>query len=287
MNHSVKMAVLLLFAVFQTTCERQNRSGGVTLYTVRDEMEADPIGTLEEISKLGYRYIEVTGYTDGKFYGMSPEEFKNQLAALDLIPVSSHHSSVTLDNADQMIADVKTVGIEYFVVPIPPMGHFIYDDANQTLGMKGELKTVSDILNTIASKCHEAGIKMLYHNHDFEFLDYGNGVKPMDYFIENSNPEHMNFQLDLYWIIKAGADPLAYFEKYPGRFKMWHVKDMDDQGRFAPVGQGNIDFGEILEKKERSGMEYYIAEQDKTFDGMTPIESVTLSKEGLKKFGFQ
>ena len=109
---------------------------------------------------------------------------------------------------------------------------------------------------------------------------------PIEYFLENTDPELVNFQVDLYWVVKAEADPVAYMEKYPGRFKIWHVKDMDDQGRFAPVGTGTIDFGRILEKKEVSGMKYYIVEQDRTFDDMEPLEAIKISHEGLKKFGF-
>ncbi len=93
--------------------------------------------------------------------------------------------------------------------------------------------------------------------------------------------------MDLYWVTKAGADPVAYFEKYPGRFILWHVKDMDKQGRFAPVGEGTIDFARILAKKELSGMKYYIVEQDMTFDGMQAMQAVEISHKGLKKFGFK
>lgn len=91
--------------------------------------------------------------------------------------------------------------------------------------------------------------------------------------------------MDLYWVTKAGADPVAYFEKYPGRFKIWHVKDMDDQGRFAPVGNGTIDFKRILGKKELSGMKYYMVEQDQTFT-MKPLEAIKISQERIKEIGF-
>ena len=92
--------------------------------------------------------------------------------------------------------------------------------------------------------------------------------------------------MDLYWVTKAEANPIAYFNKYPGRFKIWHVKDMDAQGRFAPVGQGSINFANILDNKELSGMKYYMVEQDMTFDGLKPMEAIKISHEGLKKFGF-
>ena len=152
--------------------------------------------------------------------------------------------------------------------------------------MKGDISEMADLMNTLGKKCREAGLELLYHNHDFEYKADENGIVAIEYFMENTDPELVNFQVDLYWVVKAGADPLAYMEKYPGRFKIWHVKDMDDQGRFAPVGTGTIDFAKILEKKEISGMQYYIVEQDRTFDDMEPLEAIRISHEGLKKFGF-
>jgi sugar phosphate isomerase/epimerase len=264
----------------------QEKFGGMTLYTVRDQMDKEPAETLKEVAEIGYKYIEVTGYKDGKFHGMAPEEFKNFLSGLGLTAISSHNGAVTLDNAEKMIADVKAAGIKYFVIPVPPMGHFSFDAETQTLHMSEEVEEVTNIINAIGEKCKAAGISLLYHNHDFEFKPNKSGIVPIDYFLENTDPETVNFQLDLYWITKAGADPLAYFEKYPGRFKMWHVKDMDEQGRFAPVGTGTIDFKRILAKKEQSGMEYYIVEQDRTFDGMQPLEAIEISHENLKEIGF-
>lgn len=260
--------------------------GGLALYTVRDSMATDPKGTLQKVADMGYAYIEAAGYEDGKYYGMEPEAFKSYLDSIGLVGISSHQSAITLDNADQMIADAKAAGFKYLVVPIPPMGHFYYDNETQTMGMTGTVEEVSEIINTLGEKAHGAGLELLYHNHDFEFKANKDGVVPMDYFIENSNPEHVNFEMDLYWVIRAGADPLAYFEKAPGRFKAWHVKDMDDEGKFAPVGQGNIDFSKILAEKATSGMEVYFVEQDLTWE-RAPLDAVELSLEGLKKFGFK
>jgi len=264
----------------------QERFGGMTLYTVRNDMGKDPKGTLQKVSELGYKYVEAVDYRDGKFYGMTPEEFKKQLNDLGMTPLSVHMGMVTLDNADKLIADVKSAGFQYFVAPVPPMGMFKYDQATRSLGMTGTVDSLASILNILGQKSKAAGLEFLYHNHDFEFVENENGVVPIDYMLENLDPETVNFQMDLYWVTKAGADPVAYFEKYPGRFKIWHVKDMDEQGRFAPVGKGSIDFARILAKKDLSGMEYYIVEQDQTFDGLEPLEAIKISREGLKKFGF-
>lgn len=265
----------------------KDQFGGLALYTVRNEMGKDAKATLKAVADAGYKNIEAAGYEDGKFYGMSPADFKAYLTEISLTPVSTHQGSVTLENAEQMMADVKAAGFEYFVIPVPPMGMFTFDQATMTMGMTSTPKELSDIVNELGKKADAAGLKLLYHNHDFEFMEDANGVVPIDYLLENSDPKYVNFQMDLYWVTKAGADPLAYFEKYPGRFKIWHVKDMDDQGRFAPVGQGGIDFKRILAQKEKSGMEYYMVEQDMTFDGLEPLEAIKISHEGIKEIGFE
>jgi len=265
----------------------ENNFGGLALYTVRDDMSADAKTTLKAVVDAGYKNIEAAGYSEGKFYNMTPSDFKAYVNELELVPVSTHHSDVTLENADTMMADVKTAGFEYFVVPIPPMGLFNFDPETMTMSMTGGAENLTKIINTLGEKAHNAGLKLLYHNHDFEFKEDKDGVVVIDYLLENTDPKFVNFQMDLFWVTKAGADPIAYFEKYPGRFKLWHVKDMDDQGRFAPVGNGSIDFEKILAKKELSGMEYYMVEQDMTFDDMKPLEAIKISHKGLKKIGFE
>lgn len=263
----------------------QDQFGGLALYTLREDMGKDVAGTLEEVAKAGYQYIEAAGYKDGKFYNLSPDEFKKLAESKGLTLISTHQGSATLENIDKEIADVKAAGFKYFVIPVPPMGHFKYNNETQTMGMDPDLDFMVDFLNTVGKKCADAGLSLLYHNHDFEYKENENGVVPMDYFLENTDPEHVNFQMDLFWVTKAGADPVAYFEEYPGRFKLWHVKDMDKEGKFAPVGEGTIDFSRILAKKEQSGMEYYMVEQDMTFNH-TPIEAINISHKGLGEIGF-
>jgi sugar phosphate isomerase/epimerase len=287
MRFCLKFAVLTVLLLGTLSGVAQERFGGMTLYTVRNEMATDPEETLEQISEMGYRYIEAVEYRDGKFYNMAPEAFKRELDKLEMIPLSVHMGGASLDNADQLIADAKEAGFKYFVAPVPPMGLFKYDRKTRSMNMTEDLDSLVNILSVMGQKCHEAGLDFLYHNHDFEFKENKNGIVPIEYMLENLDSAYVNFQMDLYWVSKAGADPVAYFEQYPGRFKVWHVKDMDDKGRFAPVGKGTIDFARILEHKDLSGMQYYIVEQDRTFRGMKPLEAVRLSREGLKKFGFQ
>ncbi|WP_116126799.1 sugar phosphate isomerase/epimerase family protein [Lewinella sp. IMCC34183] len=260
--------------------------GGLALYTLRDTMGKDPMAVLQEVAADGYAYIEAAGYDNGKFYGMTPAEFKSALDEVGLTPMSTHMSGMTRENATQQAEDAKAAGFQYVVIPVPPEGLFTFDPATRTLGMKGTIADASDMINEIAAKASAEGVKVLYHNHDFEYKESAEGIVPIDYFLENSNPDELNFQMDLYWVTKAGADPVEYFEKYPGRFKSWHVKDMDDQGRFAPVGTGSIDFARILAAKDQSGMEFYLVEQDMTFDE-TPMEAIKISHAGLDELGFK
>ena len=279
---------LLIFTFFlgsfyQVTA--QEKFGGLALYTVRDAMNADAKATLKAVAEAGYKNIEAAGYNNGKYYNMTPENFNKLLKELHLNPISTHQSSITLDNADLMFKDAKAAGFEYFVVPIPPMGLFKYYAETQSMGMEGGAANLAEILSVLGEKCHNAGLELLYHNHDFEFRKDKDGIIPIDYLLKNTNPNYVNFQMDLFWVIKAGADPVAYFNKYPGRFKIWHVKDMDDQGRFAPVGNGHIDYARILANKKLSGMKYYMVEQDKTFN-MKPLEAIKVSHKGIKEIGF-
>ncbi len=132
-----------------------------------------------------------------------------------------------------------------------------------TIGMKGTAKELLDILNVLGKKCQAAGLQLLYHNHDFELIRNENNVIILDYLLENTDPKYVNFQMDLFGFQK-GVDPIDYFNKYPGRF-FWHVKDMDDKGRFAPVGEGKINF---KNKHKKNAWENFMVEQDMTFDGL-------------------
>ena len=282
---NIFLSSILLFTLFLG--QAQERFGGAMLYTVRVDMNKNAEKTIEEVATIGYDYIELAGYNDGKFYGMSPKDFKAVLEENGLRAVSSHHSDITLENADQVIADVKALGISHLVIPIPPMGMFTYEAKTHTMGMKGSADKLLEILTIIGKKCNAQGLRLLYHNHDFEFSKDENGFVLMDYLLENTDPKFVNFQLDLYWTTKAGADPLVYFDRYPGRFNSFHVKDRGSQGRFSPVGAGEIDFKSIILEKEKAGMQYYFVEQDRTFDGMQPLEALKISHGNLKALGFE
>ncbi|MEZ4972658.1 MAG: sugar phosphate isomerase/epimerase [Cyclobacteriaceae bacterium] len=288
MKTKIQIILLAIPTVFLSCGEQTKQNyGGINLYTFREELKTRPKEVLKSINDIGYRNVEEVGYLERKFYGMSPLEYKEYLNEIGMVPVSSHQSGITYENASQTIEDLKTVGYQYLVIPIPPMGRFTFDPDTREMGMTGSADSLAQVLNFLGKKCDEAGLKLLYHNHDFEFRPGEDGIIPIDYLLEHTDPALVNFELDLYWAAKAGADPIAYFEKHPGRFKAWHLKDMDDQGRFAPVGKGQLDFAKYLAEKDLAGMEYYFVEQDMTFDGMTPYEAVKISHAAIKNLGFE
>ena len=281
--------LISLFAFLFFTCHLiigQGQFGGLALYTLREDMSKNPVETLKKVSETGYAYVEAAGYKDGMYYGMNPKDFKKILGEVGLKPMSTHQPTVTLENADELIAHAKAAGFRYFVIPVPPKGHYTRDPETRKRHMDQDLGPLVELLDVIGKKCDDAGLKLLYHNHDFEFEKNKQGIIPIEYMLENCDPKYVNFQMDLYWVTKAGADPINYFKKYPGRFKSWHVKDMDKDGKFAPVGTGTIDFRSILDEKDLSGMEFYMVEQDKTFD-TEPLEAIKISHEGLVELGFE
>lgn len=226
---------------------------GLQLYSLRNEISEDLRGSLEKIAAIGYKNVEAAGYSDGKFYGLEPQEFKKLVEKTGMKVNSSH---LTFD-----IADISTVmnahreaGIKYLVWP------WISGDERKTID---DYKSLAEKFNVIGEICQKNGLSFGYHNHDFEFKPI-NGIIPYDVLLESTRPEHVFMQIDLYWIWYAGKDPVAYFKKYPGRFKLWHVKDMKagDDKKMTEVGSGIIDYAGLFEHAPLAGMEAFFVEQD-------------------------
>lgn len=196
MTKNIGLGILcaLLFIIGINIGNAQDKFGGLALYTVRDDMGKDVKATLQAVSDAGYVNIEAAGYDNGKFYNLSPVDFKSMLNELGLTPISTHQGSVTMENADSMMADVKAAGFEYFVIPVPPMGLFKYDNETNSMSMTGGAENLANILSTLGKKCEKAGLKLLYHNHDFEFLKDQDGIVTIDYLLENTDPKYVNFQ---------------------------------------------------------------------------------------------
>ena len=272
---------LLLLSCAQQTQDDLDDEVGLMLYTIRDQMKDNPKEKLQRVATIGYDYIESAGYENGTYYGMIPSDFKQFMDDIDLEPMSSHHGSMTYENADKEIADAVAAGFDFVVITVPPMGMFTYDFETRSMGMKGSPEELVGFLNTVGKKAKNAGVDLLYHNHDFEFKPNEDGLVLADYILENTDPRYVNFQLDLFWATVAGADIEAFINRHPNRIKAFHVKDIDSTGNMAPVGKGIIDFISIFKNKKTAGLEFFVAEQDFTGE-LDPMDAIVLSYQGLK-----
>jgi len=258
---------------------------GLQLYTIRDAMDTDVPGSLKLVSDIGYKYLELAGYADGKFYGYEPAEFKKLVEDLGMEILSSHTQveaeGITLENAKKMTEDHAKLGVKYCVQP------WIVEEARTTIA--SYQKMAAD-WNQVGAIMKESGIQFGYHNHNFEFDVVEGKVPYYDVLMVELDKELVTMEIDLFWATKAGQDPIEIFNKYPGRFQLFHMKDMftDDAPYFttvsvtdfAPVGAGLIDFEAILAAKDIAGMKYMIVEQDSTQDGK-PFDAIQTSITNL------
>jgi sugar phosphate isomerase/epimerase len=245
---------------------------GLQLYTLRNPMQQDLPGTLRAIAETGYTWLEAAGYDEGKFYGFPPLEFKMMVEDLGMQLISSH--ATFKPEQQQLAIDAHAeLGVKYLVYPVLPV------DEKTT---RDDFTRASSRLNEIGKACQESGLKFGYHNHNFEFVKIDD-TTGFDLLLTMTDPGLVCFESDLYWMVFAGADPVEYFRKYPGRFELWHVKDMENNPEkdFAPVGTGVIDFEQIFSQKELAGMAYFFVEQDDC--KIDPFDSVKISYENLKK----
>ena len=244
---------------------------GVGLFTLREQMAADPKGTLEKVAKIGYKKIEPFGFDGNTVFGLNATEMDTICKDLGLKFVSGHiNPPVFSDNWEAALEYMNIVGQKYAVWPWLP----------EELRNADDYKRVAETLNNAAAAANQVGIQVCYHNHDFEFIDLGDGVTGMDILSSETDADSVKFELDLYWVNKAGKDAVEQFKRFENRVPLWHVKDMADtpeQG-FAEVGEGTIDYKAIFAAKETSGMQHFFVEQDQSDD---PLKSIEISYKNL------
>jgi sugar phosphate isomerase/epimerase len=249
-------------------------------------LAADVPGSLKKVADIGYKYLELAGYANSKFYGYEPAEFKKLVAGMGMEILSSHTQveaeGITLDNAKVMAEDHAKLGVKYCLQP------WVVPEARNTIS--GYQKMCAD-WNKVGGIMKENGIQFGYHNHNFEFATVEGKVPFYDVFMVELDKELVTMEIDLFWTIKAGQDPVEIFKKYPGRFQLFHMKDMwtneapyfttDGVTDFAPVGSGILNFKAILDAREIAGMKYLVVEQDSTKDGL-PFDAIKTSITNLK-----
>jgi len=268
------VSIILLIAVsgfiFSTfySCKPAKKNIGLQLYSIRDSITNDVPGAIAKVGKMGYTFVEPAGYGNGKFYNMEPADFKALCEANGLPVISSHTGQALPDSAnwekvmtwwDECIAAHAAVGVKFIVQP------FMGGEAYRSLDT---LKRYCEYFNLIGEKCNAAGIRFGYHNHDNEFSIQLEGQTIYDFMLVNTDPSKVMFEMDLYWTVVGGANPVDYFNKYPGRFELWHIKDKAEVG-----ASGMMDFPAIWAAAAQSGMKYGIVEvEEYNFDQFTSCQ---------------
>jgi len=256
---------------------------GIQLYSVKEDMAKDAMGTLKQLAAMGYKNVEHANYVNRKFYGYSAVEFKKVLGDLGLnmpsghtVLAKQHWDETKKDFTDAWkytVEDAATVGQQFVISP--------WLDASLRKNAD-DLKKFMDVFNKSGELCKKHGMRFGYHNHDFEFKAQ-NGQMPYDIILNNTDPKLVKMEMDLFWTVKGKQDPLTYFNRFPGRFCLVHVKDMKQNGEMTEVGSGSIDFKKIFAQSERAGIQHYFVEHDQPKD---PLESIKASYEYLRKLRY-
>ncbi len=255
--------------------DKQGRAIGLQLYTLRDSIFKAPKDVLKQIASFGYQELETYGYRDGTIFGLPFSEFIEFVNGLGMKTVSAHYGldQISGDTWKKAVEDAQKHKQAYTVLP------YLNAEDRTTID---DYKKICEQVNKAGEVCNAAGVRFCYHNHDFEFQEL-EGQIPYDVMLTEIDPQNCGMELDLYWVVRAGHDPVKYFEKYPGRFEQWHVKDMDkmEPSKNADIGTGSIDFKKLFGHAELSGLKHFYVEQE-TYPG-TPIDSVKNSIDNLKK----
>lgn len=248
---------------------QKTNNPGVQLYTFRSEMLADAIGTLKQIAALGIKQIESAGSDKGYYYGLKPKEIKQICGDLGMTLRSGH---IHIDDKwEHTISDAVEAGQEYMICSSMPAKGQTVDN----------YKKAAAAFNKSGEACKKADLKFGYHNHDYEF-EQENGKVLYDVLVENTDASLVHMEMDLGWVVAAGKDPIAYFNNFPGRFPLWHLKDMDlVKKQSVEFGKGGLDIAKMLNNAKQSGMKYFFIEQEEY--SSTPLESMKENMEYLKK----
>lgn len=272
------MATAALAATDSFAFGSNKRKIGIQLYTVRDEIKNGIDSVIAKLASLGYEQVEMFGYFNGKYFGKTVPEMAALLKQHNLTSPSAH---IGLDeflfkgNDDvwkKAVEDAQVMGHQYMVIPwIDPAHRSSIDD----------YKKIAARANRAAELTKAGGMKFAYHNHAFEFEQHGD-TTGYQILLNETDAKLVKMELDLYWVKNAGKDPIELFRQHPGRFTMWHVKDMDknDKNKQTEVGNGSIDFKGIFKEAKLSGLEYFFVEQE-NYD-VSPYDSIEKSIKYVK-----
>ncbi|MFD0792881.1 sugar phosphate isomerase/epimerase family protein [Mucilaginibacter litoreus] len=253
---------------------------GLQLYSLRDQLPKDVKGVIAKVAAAGYKEVETFGYSkQGGFWGLSAKEFSALLKSHGLKTPSGHYgldeyfSTGKMDEFDSYIEAALATGQTYII--IPSLNHNLIKTA-------ADFKSIADKMNKAAAICKKHGLKLGYHNHNFEW-EQVEGTTFYDTILAETDPSLVSMEMDLYWVVRAGHDPVAIFKKHPGRFAFVHVKDMDKANHElnTEIGSGSIDFKTIFAQAKLAGIKHYIVEQE-NFTNIDPYVSIAKSSAYLK-----
>lgn len=244
---------------------------GVQLYTFRDAMIQDPKGTLSKVAELGFKQLESARSDKGLYYGLTPIEMRDTCKALGLSIRSGH---VHLDaDWNQTMEQAAEAGQEYVICSSMPTEGQDIDNYLR----------VAEAFNKAGEDCKKLGLKFGYHNHSYEF-ESDKGQVLYDVLLKNTDPSLVHMELDLGWVVMGGKNPIDYFNQYPGRFPLWHLKDMSIlEGGSTEFGKGDLNIAEMLENIDLSGVKYMFMEQEE-YD-KNPFDSIQYNLNYLAKLG--
>lgn len=240
---------------------------GLQLYSVKDVIEQDLRGTLQQLSDIGYQEVESYPGQQGHYFGMEPKEFSSMLQGMGMELVSSHFGSgnpggqaaswrqaTMLHKFDELVSKAAETGQKFLTCSS------LSQELRRT---PDDLKRTADLFNRTGEICRDAGLQFAYHNHAFEFEQVGD-MMVYDYLLENTDPDLVKYEMDIFWVVAGGQDPIAYINKYPNRFPLGHVKDMskEDPKKNTEIGSGAIDYLTILNAAQDAGMEHFLVEQE-------------------------
>jgi sugar phosphate isomerase/epimerase len=258
---------------------KTNQKHGLQLFSLREQLPKDVKGVIAKVAQAGYKQVETFGYSkEHGFWGLSAAEFKKLLSSNGLTTPSGHYGmdsflkSGNINEIDNAIEAATILEQTYVTVP------YINADLRQN---GNDIKSLTNWVNVAAKRVQNAGLKLGYHNHNFEFEPV-EGQMLMEVLLKNTDPDLVDFEMDVYWVVRAGQDPVKWLENYPGRFKLIHVKDMDktDPKLNTEVGSGSIDFQEIFAVTKYQNVKYYIVEQENY--KMDPYASIAQSNKYLR-----
>lgn len=250
---------------------------GLQLYTLRDVFPQDPKGILKQVADMGYTQIEGYEGDKGIFWGMTHTEWKAYLDELGLTMVSTHCNIG--QNFEEKAAQAGEIGMKYLISP--------YEGPQKSID---DFKKIAEKFNQKGAVCKENGLRFAYHNHEYSFKEL-DGMMPQDVMMDNTDPSLVDYEMDIYWVVTGGADPIAYFNKYPNRWRLCHVKDrkkgvsMEEREASCDLGTGQIDYPGILKAGKEKGLEYYIVEQE-LYENSTPLQSAKADADYMKNFQF-